>query len=398
MKKKLLFVIDSLHCAGAEKSLVTLLSLLDFDVYDVDLMLFAHGGMLEKLVPEKVKILPPLAYSAFARLPLKKAVHYAVRHSAYRMLAARLKYTFAIRMRHYSNPEKARIFWQTAGKVIGQLPGTYDIAISYAQGVPTFYVADKVKAKKKFAWVNVSYRLNEKERKFQDLFYQQYNKVVAVSHTTRTIFLQTFPKIVQRMTVIYDIHNPVFIRKMAAAGAGYEDGFKGIRILTIGRLAHQKGYDIALSACKILKEKGIFFRWYVLGKGELEKQIVAEIKKNHLEDCFILLGVTANPYPFIKNADLYVQTSKYEGFGLAVAEARMLDIPVVTTRFDAVYNQMIHGKNGLITDMNGKAVSEAIEKLLKNQQLKQSIVEYLQKEQKGNIHEIKKLYQLIDGV
>ena len=90
-----------------------------------------------------------------------------------------------------------------------------------------------------------------------------------------------------------------------------------------------------------------------------------------------MLGVKANPYPYIKNSDIYVQTSKYEGFGLAIAEARMLNIPVVTTRFDAVYNQMIDEKNGLVVDMNADAVCDGILRLINDTELRERIVQYL---------------------
>src|SRR5690606_7440254 len=130
----------------------------------------------------------------------------------------------------------------------------YDIAISYAQGVPTFYVAEKVKADKKSAWVNVSYRLEEKDKRFQKKFYDQYNEIVAVSDLTKDIFIETFPQYAEHTSVIYDINNPDFISRMADIGESYTDGYEGMRILTIGRLSPQKGYDIALEACKKLKE------------------------------------------------------------------------------------------------------------------------------------------------
>ncbi len=142
----------------------------------------------------------------------------------------------------------------------------YDIAISYAQGVPTFYVAEKVKAKKKLAWVNVSYRLTRKDKVFQKKYYDQYDKIVGVSESTKEILLETFPEYRNKMEVIYDINNPQFISGMADIGDGYEDYFDGVRILTIGRLARQKGYDIALEACKKLKEKGINFQMVCLGE------------------------------------------------------------------------------------------------------------------------------------
>jgi glycosyltransferase involved in cell wall biosynthesis len=396
VKKDMLFVIDSLECAGAEKSLVTLLSLIDPTKYNVDLMLFGHGGALQQLVPSYVNILEPLHYTKFTGMPLKRAVWYSAKNYKYDMLSSRLRYTVEIRRNKYSNAQKARVYWQSASQVIQKNPKTYDIAISYAQGIPTFYVAEKVKAAKKFAWVNVSYRLNEIEKKFQEEFYWYYDRIVAVSDSTKEIFLETFPCFIGKTKVIYDINNPQLITEMANLEKNiYKDGFKGIRILTIGRLAHQKGYDIAIEACKKLKEKGVNFRWYALGKGPLESDIKELIQQKGLTEEFILLGVKSNPYPFIKNADIYVQTSRFEGFGLAIAEARMLNVPVVTTKFDAVFNQMIDQKNGLVVEMNSEAVSEGILKLVENQDLREGIKEYLSKEKKGNVEEIEKFYQLI---
>ncbi|ETI67553.1 glycosyltransferase [Neobacillus vireti] len=395
MKKNLLFVIDSLVGAGAEKSLITLLSLLDYEKYSVDLMLFAHGEILQELVPKEVKILRPLKYTNFSRLNLTKAILYSLKKTDFKMLNSRLKYSLKIRMKKYSNPQKARLYWEDVSSVIEGNTKKYDIAISYAQGVPTFYVAEKVKAKEKFAWVNVTYRLDYKEATFQKQFYDQFNKIIAVSDSTKEIFLETFPSYDHKIEIIYDINDPRFISNMAELGENYTDHFDGVRILTIGRLAHQKGYDIALHACKRLKEKGIKFKWYVLGKGPLLGEIQDFINENNLSDYFVLLGVTANPYPIIKNCDIYVQTSRFEGFGLAIAEARMLNIPVVTTRFDAVYNQMVDGKNGLVVDMNANAICEGILKLIHNKDLRESIVTYLQHEKKGNLEELDKFYELI---
>jgi glycosyltransferase involved in cell wall biosynthesis len=396
VKKELLFVIDSLDCAGAEKSLVTLLSLIDHTKYNVDLMLFGHGGALQQLVPSYVNILEPLHYTKFTSMPLKRAVWYSAKYFKYDMLSSRLRYTAEIRRKNYSNAQKARVYWQSASQVIEENTKTYDIAISYAQGIPTFYVAEKVKAAKKFAWVNVSYRLNEEEREFQKVFYQQYDRIVAVSESTKEIFLETFPSFIDKINVIYDINNPQLITDMANLEKNiYMDGFKGFRILTIGRLAHQKGYDIAIEACMKLKEKGVNFRWYALGKGPLESEIKELIQQKGLMEEFILLGVKSNPYPYIRNADIYVQTSRFEGFGLAIAEARMLNVPVVTTKFDAVFNQMIDQRNGLVVEMNPEAVCEGIIKLVENQNLRDRIKKYLSTEKKGNVEEIEKFYQLI---
>jgi len=395
MKKSLLFVIDSLDMAGAEKSLVTLLSLLDYSRYSVDLQLFTYGHALEKLIPKEVNILSPLEYSNFTKLNIKKSVKQAVVKGELDMLVSRIKYSMKIRSKKYNNPQKAIIFWQSVSSVIENNSKKYDVAISYAQGIPTYYVVDKVKAKKKIAWVNVSFHPDEAVKKFQRIYYGQYNQIVAVSESTKEVLVDSFPSFIGKVKVLYDINNPEFISRMAETGCDYKDEFDGIRILTIGRLAHQKGYDLALEVCKQLKEEGIYFRWYVLGKGPLQTEIERLIKEMGLTEYFILLGVKANPYPYLKKSDIYVQTSRFEGFGLAIAEARMLNVPVVTTKFDAVYNQMIHGKNGLVVDRNAQAVADAIKNLIKNQKLRQSIIDYLHTEKKGNVDEIGKFYQLI---
>lgn len=393
--KKIIFVIDSLHCAGAEKSLITLLSLLDYSKYEIDLQLFGYGGALEELLPKEVNLLEPLKYTSFCDLSVKSAILQSIEELKFTKLLARLNFTLAIRKNKYSNSQKARIFWQKASNVIENSEKEYDIAISYAQGIPTFYVADKIKARKKYAWVNVSYRLNNEDTLFQEEYYNKYDNIIAVSDSAKEIFLETFPQYFDKVKIIYDINDSKFITKMAEIGEKYDDNFLGVRILTVGRLANQKGYDIALEACKILKEKGINFRWYSLGIGPLKDEIEKYIVDNKLEDYFKLLGVKSNPYPYIKNCDIYVQTSKFEGFGLAIAEARMLNKPVVTTRFDAVYNQMVDRKNGLVVDMDAKGVSDGILELINNKELKNEIVDYLTKEKKGNIEELDKFYELI---
>ena len=396
MKKKILFVIDSLHCAGAEKSLTTLLSLLDYSKYDVDLQLFGYGGALEELVPKEVNILKPMEYIKFSSLSTKNAVIKSLKNMNFKMLSSRLRFSLAIRKNNYSNAQKARVYWQKVSNVIEKNNKEYDIAISYAQGVPTFYVAEKVCAKKKLAWVNVSYKLEDEDRAFQEQFYDKYNKIVAVSDSAKNVFLETFNKYNDKLEIIYDINDTDFIKKMSVQGQSYNDNYTGLRILTIGRLDNQKGYDMALEACKILKEKGIEFKWYSLGIGPLKDEIEKYIEDNNLKNHFKLLGVKANPYPFIKDCDIYVQTSRFEGFGIAIAEARMLNKPVVTTRFDAVYNQMKDRKNGLVVDMNSQGIVNGILEVINNKELTNEIISYLKTEKKGNTEELEKFYKLIE--
>lgn len=399
MQKKILFVIDSLICAGAEKSLVSLLNQLDYDKYEIDLQLFSYGGEFEQFLPKEVNLLPPLTYTHFLSSSFYKRLLSSLYDvQARRMLQAKWKFSCQLRtQRPLNNIKIARLYWESIAKNIESNPKEYDFAIAYAQGVPTFYVADKVKASRKFGWVNVSYHLSGYEKSYQSKFYQQMNGIVTVSDSAYEVFRQVYPQYADKMRVIKDIVDTDLITKLSVQENGYQDNFQGVRILTVARLnKHQKGYDIALEACRLLKERGVKFKWYALGRGNYEQEMRTYIVQNNLENDFILLGTTANPYPYFKQSTLYVQTSRHEGYGLSIAEARLLNIPVVTTEFDAVYNQMVPEKNGLVVPQDSVAVADAIERMLTDKKLYEHIVTYLQNEKKGNKEEVEKFYELLE--
>lgn len=216
--KKILFAIDSLACAGAEKSLITLLSLIDYSKYEVDLQLFSYGGELENLLPKEVKLLEPFNYMKFTTLSLKKAIQEGIFKLKLKYLFSRLKFSFILRKGKYDNKAKARLFWEINKNCIEETKKEYDIAIAYAQGVPTFYVADRVKAKKKIAWINTSYHLERIEKQYQRNKYRKFNKIVLVSNSAKNIFKEVYPEFEEKLEIIYDINNPKIMEEMSNIG------------------------------------------------------------------------------------------------------------------------------------------------------------------------------------
>ncbi|MEE0726654.1 MAG: glycosyltransferase, partial [Clostridium saudiense] len=166
--------------------------------------------------------------------------------------------------------------------------------------------------------------------------------------------------------------------------------------LTIGRLVYQKGYEYAIEAAKYLKNKNIDFRWYVIGEGDLKNQLKNIVKDYNLQDNFKFLGTFTNPYPFIKECNIYCQPSRFEGFGLAIAEARILNKPIVATNFDIVYDQIRDGENGLIAEMNGYSVSKNIQRLIEEKNLKRKIINNIKMEQVSTEREIEKVLKLLE--
>jgi len=396
-KKKLLFANESLTLAGGEKSLVALLSLIDSNKYDIDLQLFLYGGALDSFIPQYVNILPPIPYTQFAAQSWKNNLLSLTSRCNISFLYSKLKYSIRLRCGKFNHPEKAQLYWEAVANSITVASKNYDVAIAYAQGTPTYYVIDKVKSRRKIAWINANVEFPQVNKIFQESYYKQYDTIVPVSEVTKEHLNMLFPQFNLKYYTIYDILDYTSILKMSVLKTVNFDK-EIFNILTVGRLnQYMKGFDITLEVCKILKDRGVNFHWYVLGEGTYRKEIQEYLEVNKLESFFTLLGTTSNPYPYFKSANLYVQTSRKEGFGLSIAEARLLNLPVVTTRFDTVFMQMVHGKNGLVVDIDPIAVADGIELLINNKQLYNSIKEYQKTEPKENYGSVEKFDRLINN-
>ena len=395
MKKKLLFVIESLGIGGAEKSLVTLLNLMDYSKYDVDLLLFSAGGAFQSLLPPEVRLLPLPSFFKYSSVPWS---HLGEKLKKPRMLLAQARYSIALRCGWHSNAEKAVLFWKAGRRCFAPLSGSYDVAIAYAQGIPTFYVADCVKAERKAAWINVTYKPSGKYLDYNKSYYSRMDTVNAVSESVYEQIKDTFGFADSKLTTIKDILDPDFARKMAEmpSPAGQDMTGSGVKILTVGRLAAMKGHSLAIDAAKILKENGIDFTWYAVGDGALRGTLEEQIKQNGLTGQFVLLGARSNPYPYYAACDLYVQSSRYEGFGITLSEAKMFRKPIVTTNFDAVGAQCVNEENALIVDISAEGIADGILRMLSDTELREHCVANLAKEKIGNREEIEKLYRMIE--
>lgn len=396
MKKQLLFVIESLTLGGAEKSLVTLLNLLDYSKYEVDLLLFAQGGAFQQLLPKEVNLLPIPDYFAYNAIPWSKAGRKLKEPGK---MLAQLRYSVALRTGKHNHIEKAVLLWQASHRCFDMLPKEYDVAIAYAQGVPTFFVAEKVKAKKKAAWINATYIPKGKYLDYIRPIYKEFDFVNGVSSTVVAQIQSVLKVPVSKTLQMTDILDVDFAHKMALMDSHVEQDMATdeVKILTVGRFCAMKRYDLAVDAARILADRGVYFTWYVIGDGGLRAEIENRIEAKKLKDKFILLGSRSNPYPYFKACDLYVQTSDFEGFGITLAEAKMFQKPIVTTNFDAVGAQFISEKNGLIVDISAQAIADGIIRMLTDTQLRETCVANLSKEKIGNTEEIEKFYRMVES-
>lgn len=368
MKKKVLFVIDSLTCGGAEKSLVSLLPLLDYDKMEVELLMVKRGGIFDRYVPSNINI---------QTIPKPKGI------KAVWASICRIFFSFLLRFLPIIGIKRnaAEINWVARSSAFIPTRETYDVAVAYQQGFSTYYVAQKIKARKKIAWINNDLKKIGFRESYNRPFYDKMDCIVAVSEVLCQILEQMDYVDSKKLCTIYDILDPETIRKMAKE-KGFEDKLPSNtwRIVTVGRIVPQKNYTLAVETARLLKEQGLSFRWYFIGEGCEYDEIKALINQYGLQQEVVLMGLKENPYPFMAGCDIYVQTSNYEGYGLTLCEARILHKPEVCTNFPVAYNQIQDGVNGLIAEMNPKNVAEKILQLTDDDKLRAYIAGNTRKE------------------
>lgn len=385
MRKKILFVIDSLKCGGAEKSLASLLPLLNRDKYEIHLWMLHRGGEFESLLPEHIVIEPEPIYDSLERIKMRMAcMSYSVKYRIKRLLGIQ--------------EHGAETLWKCTGWAYKVPNQQFDVAIAYQQGVPTYLVSTKINAKRKVAWINADIFSVGYNTDYNAIFYSQYNAIVPVSNKLEFMLREGYSEFSDRFHCVYDIINPTLIINQASEAISEQHVFDFITIVTTGRLALPKNHILAVKAAKLLRDRGYRFKWLFIGEGGERSSIENLINEYELQDKVLLLGMKTNPYPYMARCDIYVQTSSFEGFGLAIAEAKILGKPIVSTNFDVVHDQLKHGENGLIAEMKPESVAENIIRLLEDDDLRNHIVANVKKEENTTyISEVEKVESLLDA-
>jgi len=369
MKTRVLFIIDSLGCGGAEKSLVSLLTLLDYSRLDVYLSIVSRGGVFEQYIPESVNLVLFPRPSRFLE---------TVSNGLFSLLFHLLP-VLGIK-RH-----GAELGWVCRHRFFPAFEGDYDVAVAYHQGFPTYYVSEKVRACRKVAWINIDMEKAGYRSGFNRPFYDRMSKVCVVSEALSGMLPDAGFVNRDSLCVVHDIINPELIRQMSTATDANEAIVAPLTLLTVGRIVPQKNYLLAVETARVLAEKGVDFRWIFVGDGPDRTKVENRIKKYQLENIVFLAGMLPNPYPYFAMCDIYVQTSSFEGFGITLSEAKIFHKPIVTTCFPSAYDQIMDEENGLIAEMNAESLAEKILSIIKNPSLRDHLIEGTQNEENRTV-------------
>lgn len=359
MKKKLLFLIESLSGGGAEKVLSVLLKHIDKTKFDITLCTMIDTGVYAEEVRKYVKYISILGNPQKKGL-LGKILYKILYLFIYKILPPKLIYSLFI-------------------------PKKNDIEIAFVEGFCTKILSHSTNKKaKKIAWVHTDlinnhwitsiYKSEEEEKQS----YQKYNKIIGVSDTATTVIKQLY-----NVNNAITLYNPIESNEIIAQSNEFvilPIQTQDIRMVTVGRFVPQKAYDRLLRVINRLYENGYSIELWILGDGEQRHMLEEYIKIHSLNEIVTLWGFQKNPYPYLKHSDIFVCSSVSEGYSTAVTEALILELPVITTACSGMDELLLNGKCGFITENSEDGLYEGIKHVLDNTNLlalyKQNILKY----------------------
>ena len=346
--KKIIFFLESLAGGGAEKVLTDLVKHIDKSKFDITVATVVDVGVYTEEVKKNCK------YFNFLQNP------------------------------NECNTLLSKLMYKIKYKLIYKLPSSwvykifikemYDIEVGFVEGFAAKIISKSNNSKsKKITWVHVDPVNRDyadkyyKSQKNQIESYKKFDQVVCVSKSVKAAFEQKMYKD-DRIVVKY---NPVDSESVFAKSNEICEITRPNKMIigTVGRLTNQKGYDRLLNVVKNLKNDGLDFELWIIGEGKKRPELEQYILENNLSDTVKLLGFRKNPYKFIKMCDLFVCSSRAEGFSLAIAESIILGLPIISTDCAGPNELLDFGEYGMIVKNDETSLYEGLKRLIVDKSL-----------------------------
>lgn len=386
--KRIVFLCG-LGDGGMEIALVRLLRGLDYGRFSVTLLTPEREGPLLRMIPDQVTVRHCHFTSDFA---------YGIGLNDFSDCIAiqRVTYRFGRKLLTLGSDERRNLVYDCAVSRIDDLPKEHFDAVFDFRGYGslTTTIGAQLDADFHAIW------MHDERMEWLPLampYLKCYDKVFCVSESVKRRFDELAPAYADKAEVLYNVLDADCIRCKASQALPDDFAKHSNKLVTLGRLHSQKGIDIAVKAAARLRQQGVDFIWLVFGEGAQRAELEAMIHSYGLEQCFILKGRVDNPYPYIKAADVYVQPSRYEGYSLALQEARLVAKPIVASDVPSSREQIIDGRNGILVHLDETALAEGISRLLGDPVLRGTLTANLRNERFDYESQMQRLYSLIDS-
>lgn len=355
MKKKLLFINGHLNTGGVEKALLDVLRHLNFENYEVDLLLTERQGDYVDQLPKQVNLLLRSFEGTYGSLP--RVILRCLKEHDWFSLKMRV---IMLIMKLFGQK------WIVLAKKLLTDGKHYDCVIGFRPGICTQISVFGVNADRRITWWHHG-EINVAPRSYLEAA-MRCDRVVAVSDACHQMLVDKFPLLNEKLITI---HNMLDVESVQHKANTFDPKFEKsiVHIVSVGGLVPEKHFENAIYAAKQLKDRGMEFCWHLVGDGPLHEELEQRAREAEVTDCFIFEGNQINPYPCLKHADLFVHPSYVESFGIVVAEALALGVPCVVTKSAGVCEFLRDGENALLTETNPESLTEKVIQIMENREL-----------------------------
>lgn len=389
MKKKLIFITEALWIGGIETALVNLLNRLDYDRYDVTCLILRDCQDIAcRITPKCCLIVSDRQHPAtFPDAYRYKRMYNLMEEPQH---ASRLRRGIWHILRLLLRAPEARRY---AAYVKKQLNGEhFDTAVIYSDR--TAETAVRAVSADRFL---MFYHHGAMRREYHDTYgYKKADKIIAVSEKLAERLRLYRPQYRDQIIAVNNLIDTAGVREKSLESLEAVFSKDCFNIVSCGRLSPAKGMDIAIAACARLVQNGYTdIHWWIVGGGPEEASLRAQIHVLGMEGYVTLLGMQSNPYPYIAQADLYVQPSRFEGYCGTILEARLLAVPILATR-NAAEEQIVNDETGSLCDPNAASIADAAALLYREPERRQAFRDALRGHdfEQDNAAILQKLYAL----
>lgn len=365
----MLIVGIHMNAAGTEKSFLSFSKYIDYEKYDVELLLASKTGEFLKFVPPQIKITDMGKWSWIFDITKDNAASLITKNVIKKnpfFAFSLVPYIIKMKRGGVSRLYAANRLWVKLMKKMPVREEEYDIALAYWGDHTMFYTVDKVKAKKKISWLHFDYDEPPREDALYLPYFEKSDKIVTVSNEIKNSVIKKFPSLESKTVVVENVIDKDDINRKAGEKTDFCDDFDGVKILSIGRLCEQKGFDLAIPAVARLFCEGENLRYYIIGEGsrEYRQKLLDIARKNGAEECVRFLPQTDNPYKYMARCDIYLQPSRHEGKPISVEEAKVLCLPICVTEYKSAREQLGDGSLGFICEISEEGIYNGLKTIL----------------------------------
>lgn len=384
--KRILFTIGVLDGGGVTKSLLSLLDTIDKEEYNVSILIGSYLGKSDKDVPAGVQILKNNTLSLLTEgvrgLPklIKKGHILLAVGSIIRIILSAIN--------------KGWAGWWLSRLMPSIDKEEYDLIVDYNGQHMLYYMIDKLRGKHKVTFFHSDYQKWLYYYAMDKKYFEKADAIFTISETCVQSLQELFPGAANKVKLMENISNPRAIKQKSLKHIDFKRKHQYV-LLSLGHICINKGSDIALEVAVQLKKKGIDFEWLFAGSISKDMDYAHHVEQLDLKDNIRFLGPVENPYPYIKEADIFVHLSRFEGKSIALDEAKILCKPIVVTNFSSVHDQFEDGVNASICEMNVDSATQHILELLHDKNLQDKYIQYLKNHISDNTQEVHKLLNYI---